>query len=577
MEPELYASLDARLSRLERETADLRGALSAARPAAPAVSVATATPPGYFYASSIGGEAPHRPSGDVLERFVAGRGLQLAGLFLVLLGAAFFLDLAFTRNWIGPAERILMGLIGGAALIAAGASRRKPSDVPIAESLVALGAGISYLSLWAAVAVFPDLGVSRGTAFVAMIVVTGVLAVLSATRRSQRIALFGLAGGFLTPVLLSSGEPHPTTLAAYVFVLTGAFLTLAIRERYRVVEAAAFGLTTVFLPAFMPQTASWNTATACFTITILCALTAVALTAGAVRDNVASAARIVMLAIDALVYVALLFGMFAGTQTTLGIAYVLLASVLLAAAIAGARRLPMPRALVLTYGYLAAAAATCALPALLHRTSLLDALFVEGALLTLIGARRGDRSIGAAAGAILATAATGLCVEAATLPPANTAFSSLTLAFVIAIAAFAYVSRELARLRVETGGTTSWAAAAGVACSVVVAVALARVLLDALGGPAWNSAVPSHAQVAISLAWTLYAALLFAGGVRRGSRMLLGQGLTLFALTICKAFLVDLSNVDTAWRIASFVVLGLACIAASAWYMRSQLAKGAAA
>jgi uncharacterized membrane protein len=64
--------------------------------------------------------------------------------------------------------------------------------------------------------------------------------------------------------------------------------------------------------------------------------------------------------------------------------------------------------------------------------------------------------------------------------------------------------------------------------------------------------------------------VLFGVGLRRGHHLLLRQGLLLFAVTILKVFTVDLGNVDIAWRIASFVGLGVVCVAVSAWYMRTQ-------
>jgi hypothetical protein len=133
MEPELYAALDERLRRLERESASLRADLSAAAPAL-ATASAFAAPPVVAAAPAAPSvwavpPKPDRPAFS-FEVFFAGRGLQLVGLVLVLLGAAFFLNLAFTRGWVGPAERIVLGLICGVALIAVGARAVAPQRSP---------------------------------------------------------------------------------------------------------------------------------------------------------------------------------------------------------------------------------------------------------------------------------------------------------------------------------------------------------------------------------------------------------------------------------------------------------------
>jgi len=574
MEHGPYEALDQRLQRLEREAAALRADLTALtwlpQPVGPAVAPAQAVPapppplpvrrPPPPISST--GEAPRR--GPSLEGFLAGRGLQIAGMFLVLLGVAFFLNLAFTRGWIGPAERIVLGLVAGSALIAEGARRRKPGGAVLAETFLGLGAGILYLSLWAAVAVYPQLHISRTAAFVAMIAVTGVLAALAASRRSERVALMGLAGGFLTPLLLSSDSPERTVLAAYLLVLGGGFAALGVRARFRVVEGAAFGATMLYLPAFLPDGRVWPLAAAATTVTAFFALFTTALAAGAARDAQAPPFRNVLLGLNFFFYVTMLFALFAiyfSRQTALGEAYLVIAAALLLAA-----RIVPVRALTTTFAYLGVAAATLALPALLHQTALLDAFAVEGALLAVVGASRNDRFAATAGAVLLGVSALWVVGDAFALPPANTAFSALALSFVITIAALAFVRTQVGSLT----NARNLRALATVVVHVVAIAGISRVLLDVLGGPHWDNGVPSHAQVAVSLAWTVYAAALFGIGLRRPVALLRHLGLILFGVTIFKVLALDLTNVDVTWRIASAGVLGLVCIIASAWYMRAQ-------
>jgi uncharacterized membrane protein len=579
MDRGIYTSLDARLRRLEQEAQALRTDLelfgdlgtrsraadaAAAQPDAPRAAPLEAGPWLPARPPLPATAAQRKPRS--FEDLVAGRGMQLAGILLVLLGTAFFLSLAFTRGWIGPVERIVLGLIAGAALVAVGGLRRSARDLPIAEGLIGLGAGILYLSLWAAVALYPQLGVSRGAAFAAMIAVTAVLVVLATTRRSERIALLGLAGGFLTPWLLAGGPVDRPVLAVYLFVLAAAFATIGVRARYRIVEAAAFVATMAYFGVFAPNaTEGWSTVAACTVYTVFFGLFAVAFSAGARRDESASGARLALLAADTVLFAIALEGVFADSQVTLGIALLILAAVFIAAA----RVAALPQRMTLAYGYLGLAAATLALPALLHRTSLIDALALESALLVTLGANRADRYVQSAGAALFAVVGIALFFESTLDAPAGTAFSPLALAFVVTLGSLAFALTQLPRTVPRPGGV-SWYGAGTVVASMVAVVGLARVLLDALGGQGWNLAVPSHAQVAISLAWTAYATALFGIGLRRGNHLLLRLGLMLFAVTILKVFIVDLSNVDLAWRIASFVGLGVVLVAVSAWYMRSQ-------
>src|SRR5262249_39532984 len=56
-----------------------------------------------------------------IEARLEGRVLAWLGGIALVLGAIFFLSLAFTRGWIGPELRVLVGLGAGAGFMAAGA------------------------------------------------------------------------------------------------------------------------------------------------------------------------------------------------------------------------------------------------------------------------------------------------------------------------------------------------------------------------------------------------------------------------------------------------------------------------
>src|SRR6202011_5637282 len=103
--------------------------------------------------------------------------------------------------------------------------------------------------------------------------------------------------------------------------------------------------------------------------TALCALFAIAFAIGAVRDPQALRMRLALLTLDAFAYAGMLAWIFTHNETALGVAFLILAAVFLIAA----RFVPVPKAMMVAYGYLGLAAATLALPALLHRTTLLDA------------------------------------------------------------------------------------------------------------------------------------------------------------------------------------------------------------
>ena len=75
-------------------------------------------------------------------------------------------------------------------------------------------------------------------------------------------------------------------------------------------------------------------------------------------------------------------------------------------------------------------------------------------------------------------------------------------------------------------------------------------------------------NAAISVFWTLYAILLMAIGMVTRSAYLRWSSLILFGVTIIKVFLIDLSGLQTPYRIISFMALGVILLLASFLYFK---------
>jgi len=64
-------------------------------------------------------------------------------------------------------------------------------------------------------------------------------------------------------------------------------------------------------------------------------------------------------------------------------------------------------------------------------------------------------------------------------------------------------------------------------------------------------------QMALSLLWSVYAAVLAAIGFLRRAAAVRWAALSLFALTVVKVMLVDIAVLQQLYRIIAFLVLGL--------------------
>ncbi|PWU24931.1 MAG: hypothetical protein C5B48_03875 [Candidatus Rokuibacteriota bacterium] len=81
-------------------------------------------------------------------------------------------------------------------------------------------------------------------------------------------------------------------------------------------------------------------------------------------------------------------------------------------------------------------------------------------------------------------------------------------------------------------------------------------------------------QVGLSVLWVLYAAAVLTWGFLRSSPPVRYAALALLGFTVLKVFYVDLSAVQTAYRIVSFLVLGVVLLSVSLLYQKGRRVPG---
>ncbi len=167
------------------------------------------------------------------------------GALLVILATLFALAVAVDRGWVGPAARVLIGLVcGTGAWLLGGRLRRKGQRVAGA-ALAGTGMAALYGTLWAAAGFFGV--ISRPVAFGFMTAVT-VVAIAQATAWRDRFpAWVGLVGGLLTPFLITTADPDGLALCAYLALLTlGAVAAARQRGWWELVIGATLGSAWLF-------------------------------------------------------------------------------------------------------------------------------------------------------------------------------------------------------------------------------------------------------------------------------------------------------------------------------------------
>jgi hypothetical protein len=120
------------------------------------------------------------------------------------------------------------------------------------------------------------------------------------------------------------------------------------------------------------------------------------------------------------------------------------------------------------------------------------------------------------------------------------------------------------------GRGTALSAWLRVATGVVVVYLLSVAVIDAfasqVGGPVALEELQRQAQVALSILWAAIGFGTFAVGAVRGLPLAREFGLGLLAIATVKVFVFDLSFLDVAYRVLSFIGLGLLLLAGAFVY-----------
>lgn len=232
-------------------------AASAAAPTDAPFDPPDGPPDGSEHALTEDATAP-LPHGDAvtatpesLEQRIGARWLLYAGMAALILGISYFIKFAFDNGWVSEPLRVAVGLAAGITLLVAGLRFSRQQLALFGQVLAGGGIVVLYLALYAALHVYGLIAPS--TAFSAMVVVTGLSAVLANRERAQALAVMALVGGFATPFLVGGDRDAQVVLFTYVALLLTGTLVLALRHVWPVLHLLAYGLTclTVF---------AWSTA-----------------------------------------------------------------------------------------------------------------------------------------------------------------------------------------------------------------------------------------------------------------------------------------------------------------------------
>jgi uncharacterized membrane protein len=184
-------------------------------------------------------EAPEEPN-RIVEWLLGGNTVVRVGVVVLFFGVAFLLKYAYEHTHV-PLELRLIGVALGAVVLLIFGWRLRHTRPGYALSLQGGGVGLLYLTIFAAFRLYSLL--PPGPSFVLLIAVAAFSAALAVLQDSLALAAVGVAGGFLAPILASTGQGSHVMLFSYYLVLNLGILAIAFYKSWRLLNLLGFAFT----------------------------------------------------------------------------------------------------------------------------------------------------------------------------------------------------------------------------------------------------------------------------------------------------------------------------------------------
>ncbi len=208
MDEEKFTQLKRRLSQLEKDLQQLKKEIQSMESGKkPSLALPLENPPLHLES---------KKNGLDWEILIAGNWIGKTGILAIILATLWFLDLAFSKDWITDSGKIALGLLGGFGMISLGLFYAKLGYKILSPALLGSGFSILYLAIFSAYRFYTFFGVQE--TFLYLLILGWMLVFFSRLARSETLYGFGLTGCVLLPILLSTGESSYPFFFTYMAV-----------------------------------------------------------------------------------------------------------------------------------------------------------------------------------------------------------------------------------------------------------------------------------------------------------------------------------------------------------------------
>lgn len=171
---------------------------------------------------------------------VTGNPLAKIGMLLLFFGLSYLLKYSIENELVSASTRLMMAGTGCLALLGIGWWLRKKNLI---YALILQGGGIGglYIAIFAATKIYDFIPISIALAIMVFICLVSVS--LAVIHRAISLAILASLGGYLAPVLLSTGDNNYVGLFSYYLILSIGILIISHWQVWRLLNLIGFAFT----------------------------------------------------------------------------------------------------------------------------------------------------------------------------------------------------------------------------------------------------------------------------------------------------------------------------------------------
>jgi len=183
----------------------------------------------------------------VKDYFTSGNIFVRIGVLVLFFGVAFLLKYATDNNMLPIEYRLTGAGLGGIALLITGWRLRLTRET-YGLLLQGAGVGILYMVVYGAFQLYGL--ISPFAAFTLMVAIALFSVVLAVRQNAQSFAVFAVTGGFLAPILASTGKGNYLVLFSYYLILDIVILLVSRYRSWRLLNLVGFAFTFIIATAW---------------------------------------------------------------------------------------------------------------------------------------------------------------------------------------------------------------------------------------------------------------------------------------------------------------------------------------